>query len=94
MLNLECVEPTRKIKGTWSAGGQNGPLPILRPRSRHRSLSRQGFLGAVSGQAVPCRDRVGRPGTRSGLCVCNKPAWAQQKFSISCYDRISMSRQG
>ena len=76
MLNLECVEPTRKIKGSWSAGGQNGLLPIVRPRSQHRSLSRQGFLGAVSGQAVPYRDRVRKLGTRSGLCACDRPVWA------------------
>ena len=36
MLKLECVESTRKIKGSWSAGGQNGLLPIVRPRSRKR----------------------------------------------------------
>ena len=76
MLNLECVQPTRKknkIKGGWSAGGQNGLLPIMRPRSRQRSMLRQGFLGVVSRQAVPCRDRLHRPGTRSSLCAREKP---------------------
>ena len=29
MLKLECVESTRKIKGSWSARGQNGLLPIV-----------------------------------------------------------------
>ena len=33
MLNLECVEATRKRKGSWSVGGQNGLLHIVRPQS-------------------------------------------------------------
>ena len=47
MLILECVEPTRKnkIKGNWSAGGQNGLLPIVRPRSRQRKSVATGFPG-------------------------------------------------
>ena len=45
MLNLECVEPTIKRKGSWSIGGQNELLPIVRPRSRQRKSIAIGLLG-------------------------------------------------
>ena len=45
MLNLECVEQTIKRKGSWSVGGQNGLLPIVRPRSRQRKFVAIELLG-------------------------------------------------
>ena len=81
MLNLECVEPTRKGKWNWSAGGPNGLLPIVRPRSRQRKSIATGLLGryvaigySLSRQGAQVRH------TRPGLCACDKPAWAVRTY--------------
>ena len=81
MLILECVEPIRKIKGSWSAGGQNGLLPIVRPQSR------QGFLGTMSLQVVPYLDKVSRPGTRPCMGARDKPARAARTRTRQCSSR-------
>ena len=54
MLNLKCVEPTRKRKGSWRAGGQNGLLPIVRPWLRQRKSIGTGLSGRCV--ATRCAD--------------------------------------
>ena len=53
MLNLGCFGKERKKKikrGTRSAGGQNGLLPVLSPLSRQRKSVAIEFLGPTSRQ--------------------------------------------
>ena len=83
MLILECVETKKKGGVEWQ-DGQNGLLPIF------WSLSQQGFLSLVSRQAIPCRDRARRLGTRPGRCARGRPAWV---VGTRTRDRAAHARQ-
>ena len=72
MLKLECVESIRKIKGSWSARGQNGLLPIVRPRSRQRKSVATG----LPGRYVATSYSLSRQGAQ--VRHTTKPVCAQQ----------------
>ena len=69
MLNLECVKPTRKRKGSWSVGGQNGLLPTVRPRSRQRKF----IVTGLPGRCVVTGYSLHTTCTRPDLCARDKP---------------------
>ena len=105
MLNLEFVEPTRKRKGSWSTGGHNGLLPIVRPRSRQRKSVAIGLLGrcVVTGYSLSRQGTqvMHKPGLRGRLGPAgDRNSRPRVTIEVFCHDRpragteTPMSRQG